>query len=305
VSGLRARETEFAERLINDARWSQPATGRQEMLVALSHATVVEAKPKNVVRLLDLAAAAGDWREQAIVKGIFNVANIKPPRNPVVLQSEPPSLLALFGSRDNETLKRLKTAHHMLVWPGKPGYEPPPPPDPLTAPQKARFESGRDVFARTCIQCHKADGMGLQGMAPPLVGSDWVLGAEQRIIRIVLNGLRGPVTVNGESWNLDMPNLAVLSDSEIAAVLTFVRRSWENAAKPVEPETVARIRAELNGRKEAWTESELLKLDFPDERPRHMRWPTTQHVYPQPSLVKPAPPRPPATLPTRVPQAAG
>ncbi|MEO6436037.1 MAG: PVC-type heme-binding CxxCH protein, partial [Tepidisphaeraceae bacterium] len=293
VTGLRSRELDFAERLLSDPAWSAPTAGHREMLVALTQATVVEAKPKRVTRLLDLAVGATDWRREAIVKGIANIAAAKPPRKPVMLDAEPAALVALFQSPEKSVQKRLETAHTMLVWPGKPGYEPPPPPQPLTASQQVRFEEGKLVYAKTCIQCHKADGLGLAGMAPPLASSEWVLGTEERMVRIILNGLRGPITVNGERWSLDMPHLAVLSDLEIAAVLTFVRRSWENTANAVEPQAVARIRTQLNGLKEAWTERELLKLDFPDERPSNMKWPTSQHVYPQPSLVKqvPRPPR--------------
>jgi hypothetical protein len=59
-----------------------------------------------------------------------------------------------------------------------------------------------------------------------------------------------------------MPSLAALSDEQIAGAMTFVRRSWENDATPVEPQTIAQVRTETHNRIEAWTEPELLKLNF-------------------------------------------
>jgi mono/diheme cytochrome c family protein len=114
------------------------------------------------------------------------------------------------------------------------------------------------VYARTCIACHKADGFGQEGTAPPLVDSEWVLGPPGRVTRIVLNGLTGPVTVEGKTYALDMPSLGSLSDDDVASVLTYVRREWEHGASPVDPSEVARIRATT--RPIAWTERELLQV---------------------------------------------
>src|SRR5207244_1969728 len=101
-------------------------------------------------------------------------------------------------------------------------------PTPLTPPQQARFEAGRAIYAATCIQCHKPTGLGQEGLAPPLLDSEWPLGPEGRPIRIVLHGLQGPVTVGGRAFNLEMPGLGKLKDDEIAAVLTYVRREWDH-----------------------------------------------------------------------------
>jgi mono/diheme cytochrome c family protein len=102
--------------------------------------------------------------------------------------------------------------------------------------------------------------MGQPGLAPPLVNSEWVLGPQARVIRIVLNGLRGAVTVNGSTFNYDMPSLAALDDEKIASALTFVRRSWDHGASPVDVQTVTMIRAQCKDRMDAWTERELLRV---------------------------------------------
>jgi hypothetical protein len=97
------------------------------------------------------------------------------------------------------------------------------------------FEVGRQQFAVVCAQCHRPDGMGQEGKAPPLVGSPWVLGPDRRVIRIVLHGARGPFPVRDRTFNLDMPSLKALTDDQIAGVLTYVRRSWGHEAPPVDP----------------------------------------------------------------------
>lgn len=131
---------------------------------------------------------------------------------------------------------------------------------PLTAEQQARFEMGKALYEATCLACHQPHGRGQEGLAPSLVGSDWVTGSEQRLARVVLHGLRGPIKVNNQTFELDMPALGVLDDDQIAAVLTYVRREWGHAAACVEPNTIKRIREATATREDAWTEEELLKI---------------------------------------------
>ena len=98
------------------------------------------------------------------------------------------------------------------------------------------------------------------GLAPPLVDSEWVSGSEQRLIRVVLHGLRGPIKVKGESFEMDMPSLGVLDDEQIAAALTYIRREWGHTFEPVTPAAVKKVRDETASREDAWTMAELLKL---------------------------------------------
>ena len=118
--------------------------------------------------------------------------------------------------------------------------------------------SGASVFSSRCAACHQATGQGLPGAFPPLAGSEIVAGDGERVVRIVLRGLTGSVTVKGQTYNGAMPAWAdVLSDAEIAAVLTYVRSSWGNAAAPVEASTVAEQRAATAARTAPWTIGEL------------------------------------------------
>lgn len=103
------------------------------------------------------------------------------------------------------------------------------------------IEKGHEVFSRTCIACHQVNAQGLPGIFPPLAGSDFLNANKERAIGIVLQGKKGPVTVNGKSFNNIMPPQN-LSDQEIAAVLTYVYNSFGNSKKVVKPEEVAKVR---------------------------------------------------------------
>jgi len=108
-----------------------------------------------------------------------------------------------------------------------------------------QMKRGQEIFSRTCITCHQADGQGLQGgLFPPLAGSDFFMADKARALRIVLNGLTGPVTVNGVTYDNVMPAWkGELNDQEIADVMTFERNSWGNHGEAVTPEEVARARS--------------------------------------------------------------
>ena len=98
----------------------------------------------------------------------------------------------------------------------------------------------------------------MEGLAPALVDSDWVLGNPDTVPRIIMHGLGGAIKVDGKTWNLEMPPLgAALSDEQIAGVATYIRREWEHNASPVSVDAVAKIRAQNKARTKAWTEAEL------------------------------------------------
>jgi mono/diheme cytochrome c family protein len=128
-------------------------------------------------------------------------------------------------------------------------------------------EVGRKLYnAAACNTCHQPNGMGLPGAFPPLVGSEWVTGSEERVIRIVLHGLVGPIKVKGADYNSAMPAFGRVAgsgynwtDDKVAAVLTYIRQEWGNQAGPISTEKVAEIRGK-EGDHKAWTAAELEKL---------------------------------------------
>jgi mono/diheme cytochrome c family protein len=112
------------------------------------------------------------------------------------------------------------------------------------------IEVGKKLFNNAaCNTCHQATGLGVPGAFPPLAGSEWVTGSEERLIRIVLHGIQGPIKVKGVDFNTPMPAFGRVagsgynwSDDKIAAVLTYIRQEWGNQAGPISTEKVAEVR---------------------------------------------------------------
>ena len=124
-----------------------------------------------------------------------------------------------------------------------------------------RAQLGKRVYSNVCIACHQANGLGVPSVYPPLAGSEWVIGNEERIISIVLHGLNGPIEVKGLTYaNVMAPLGEVLKDEQIANVISYVRSEWGNAAGEVQPELVAKVRAATAARKTYWTAAELQQV---------------------------------------------
>jgi mono/diheme cytochrome c family protein len=136
-------------------------------------------------------------------------------------------------------------------------------PDWLGSKDSTRFLAGREIYLREgyCATCHQEDGHGLPaGGFPPLAASDWVNGSEERLIKVTLKGLQGPMMVNAQAYDGSVPMTGfegLLTDEEIAEVLTYVRNAFGNRGGPVATETVARIREEVKGKKGFYQTSEL------------------------------------------------
>lgn len=125
------------------------------------------------------------------------------------------------------------------------------------APEGATL-NGADLFAQQCASCHGSAGSGTGGAFPPLAGSEWVTGGEERLIRIVLHGLEGPVEVRGTRYTGVMPAFGSrLSDEEIGALLTHLRSSWGHDASEVTAEEVQEVREEYSGRTGPWSPSDV------------------------------------------------
>ncbi|GAC1659531.1 MAG: hypothetical protein NVS4B3_28040 [Gemmatimonadaceae bacterium] len=117
---------------------------------------------------------------------------------------------------------------------------------------------GKQLYARNCQACHQATGLGIPGAFPPLVGSAWAVSSPDTVGRILLNGLQGPVVVAGAPFNGAMPAWRdVMSDEEIAAVLTYVRQWAPNRGGSVSPEVIHALREATVDRKKPWTVADL------------------------------------------------
>lgn len=95
---------------------------------------------------------------------------------------------------------------------------------------EAAMAAGKTLFMGTCSTCHQQDGKGIPKVFPPLADSDYLKGDKRKAIEVVLNGLTGPIKVNGEEYNSVMPPMSHLADDDIANIVTYVMNSWGNKA---------------------------------------------------------------------------
>jgi mono/diheme cytochrome c family protein len=119
------------------------------------------------------------------------------------------------------------------------------------------MKRGLAVYSRTCIACHQPTGMGLPPVFPPIANAPIAVGNPELPIKFILQGLMGPITVNGMTYNSMMPPVPGVSDAEIADVLTYVRQSFGNQGNPVSADQVKAVRAATAGRTTMWTTAEL------------------------------------------------
>ncbi len=261
MTGLRGKEAAFAKVLVGQLNKDN---GAQIMPVieALGALLASANKAGPFEEMLELAAAQpqGGAMQVAVIKGLATNGDPKSKTPPKLLwlDAEPKSLKTLKSAMSDKTAAKLfASVEARLAWPGKPGAPKPPVIKPLTEAQTALFEKGKTIYATLCAACHQPHGFGLDGLAPPLVDSEWVLGKPEVLARIVMHGLAGPVKVGGRSFNLAMPPLPQLTDEDVAGVLTYIRREWEHTASAVETKSVTAVRVQNKDRMMMWTETEL------------------------------------------------
>ena len=120
---------------------------------------------------------------------------------------------------------------------------------------------GAILYEQACLPCHQPEGKGLAGVYPSLAESDWINGDPDRLIRIVLHGLSGPIEVKGKLFqsetDIPMPSFGGLKDEQIASLLTFLRESFGNDAAEINADSVRNVRLLTHGRIDPWTALEL------------------------------------------------
>ena len=264
LTGARGREVALAKAV---AALGSVANLKQTGPVLDGFATLISqaGKAGPFEGMLEIAASLGDRTNlrAAILRGldqsIRDPKTKKPaPLKTIWLNAEPASLAKLKKTvTDANALKNLVSVTARLAWIGKPGAPAPPKVVALTNAQQALLEKGKVTYANLCAACHQPHGYGLDGLAPPLVDSDWVLGKPDVTTRIILHGLGGPIKVGNRIWDLSMPPMGMLSDEEVAGVLTYIRREWEHNGSPVDAKFVTGIRKQYADHSNSWTADEL------------------------------------------------
>ncbi|MPZ18939.1 MAG: c-type cytochrome [Luteitalea sp.] len=268
ISGLQGREAAVLETLL------ESTDELDDAVAMLAGALMREGEPAAIERIFQWAGQTGraSWQSEALLRGVEAALPGGAPGSapsgggrgrgrtaPAMALAHKPDALVRLAAAGRGGLSELAArVAARLDWPGKPnptanasGGSRSPKKAPLTAEEEERFAAGREVYENLCVACHQTDGRGLPNVAPTLVGSRWAVGEPGHAIRIVLNGKEGQEM---------MPPLESLSNEQIAAALTYVRRAWGQTASPVDPALVKQVRALSADRTRPWTEEELLRI---------------------------------------------
>lgn len=247
VSGIAGHEIEFLKEITN------PLHDDAQSVVRLAVETIVNrgdaAEVADALNML-LAPSSDPAFAQAIIAGFESHTKGKDDDRRRLKLPVEPTALKKYAGKGNAALAR--RANDLLQFIDGPAAQAAGPKViPLTAAEQARFEQGKISYL-LCAGCHQADGRGMNGLAPSLVGSPWAIGPAEIAAAIVLKGKEGE--------QLAMPALGTLDDDSIAAALTFIRRSFGHTASAVSPVEVAAARKKYDSRAAAWSEDDLKRI---------------------------------------------
>ncbi|MBL9145731.1 MAG: c-type cytochrome [Verrucomicrobiaceae bacterium] len=237
-------------------KWPLSNERTEHLIVVLLRAVLERGDTSELISLVKQAESSN-----LIARAIATHA-----RKPIQLQQEPAFVMKLMRSTDAKNRDLGFRLASVLTWPGAKGtsaFVSAEAEATLSPAQLKQLDDGQRIYQQVCAACHQPHGMGAANLAPPLAGSDWVAGPPERIARVVLHGLYGPVQVSGNTFNLVMPGIGmsgVLNDDQIAAALSYVRRAWGNNASLVDASLITKVREDTKGRTLPWTADELLNV---------------------------------------------
>jgi mono/diheme cytochrome c family protein len=118
-----------------------------------------------------------------------------------------------------------------------------------TSSDQSAMKTGGQIYADECAACHKTDGSGAPGLFPALKGAAVVQQSDAHsLLHVVIRGAQS-VSTNQVPTGAAMPAFAwLLDDEQVAAVVTYIRNAWGNAAAPVSSGDVKKARAALSER---------------------------------------------------------
>ena len=215
---------------------------------------------QGLLALVESRTGSKDWQQIAMLDG-FKALTATSAFEPAKLEFIP-SIFADGSISENDPLWPARLGGRAaFTWPGDElalGVTP-------LSPEQLQLMARGEAFYIQCCACHGAAGAGTVGLAPSLVNSPWVVGPPEWLARIILQGMTGPVEIDGEVWNGVMPphgHITELDDDTLAGLLTYMRRAWGHKADPVGPASVAAIRADSAGRATPWTVQDLEEVPF-------------------------------------------
>ena len=262
LSSLQNGEFALLQRLWTAPNWQMKEPAKEIFVEMLTTAIVRKRNPAELTALLtrlDEHRGALGWQEKAMLTGL-SMGGSAGKLKPVELASVPRILTSATGGIEPSQVAALSS---LFGWPGHTvGQGVLARMNPLGDDDQKLFASGRQLYLSTCAGCHGTDGAGMARFAPPLIGSDWVVGDGKRLALILLHGMEGPVAVAGKVYDKPdilpvMPAHSTMDDAAITAILTYIRNEWGNQAGPVSKRLIGMTRITSQGRVMPWTATEL------------------------------------------------
>jgi mono/diheme cytochrome c family protein len=247
TASLMGKEAEALELLGSSSTFSQDTLLARKTLQSIVNLLLAEKNTDTNTMIIEFATnhqTQYPWKTEVAmdrVSAFFRGKQCK-------LSKEPTSFEALQKTYPSLTSQ--------LWWPGRDNvaeYKPKQV-DQRSAKLIAR---GKQVY-NICKVCHQVNGLGQFPTYPSLVNTSYVTGDATVLIKIMLHGLDGPITVDGENYDGSMPPITVKNDRDIAAVISYIRQAWGNEADVVYPSEVSAVRMQYEGRKSMWSAEELL-----------------------------------------------
>jgi putative membrane-bound dehydrogenase-like protein len=263
LSSLQNQEFAFLQTLLASPQWQTQQPAKEIFVEMLTTSVIRKRNPTELAALLtrlDKAPDIAGWQEKAILTSLaIQGSNSK--LKPIKLVAAP-ALLTKSTPKLDPT--RQATLSAMFEWPGHIASKSnlPTKKSLLNDDEQKLFALGRQHYLTTCSGCHGTDGAGLSRFAPPLIGSDWVLGDEKRLALILLHGMEGPVEVNRKVYDVPdilpvMPAHSTMDDATLTSILMYIRNEWGNNAGPIGKRVVGMTRITAQGRIVPWTAKEL------------------------------------------------
>jgi mono/diheme cytochrome c family protein/glucose/arabinose dehydrogenase len=272
IRAVRGNELVFLQELLAAQRLKVPGKGAESVLAALAagayrtlRGDLSSSDPANpaleeLLGLVESRSGSNAWQQLAMLAGFEAIAS-----SGVFVPAQMAAAPSIFSDgtvSEKDPLWKARLASRVaFTWPGDElamGITP-------LSPEQLQLMALGEAFYPKCAACHGDNGEGGSGLAPPLVAVSWVTGPPEWLGRIILQGMSGPVEVDGKVWDAVMPahgHLQELDDATLAGLMTYLRRSWGNKQDPVNEDMVAQIRASSAGRGEPWTVAELEAVPF-------------------------------------------
>jgi len=255
-ASLSGREKEALDRVSINMALTRDTPQNRKLLKQLVN-TLLKSRDKQtnslIVEFMTKQAIRNPWQSETALNELS--AFVSKNKSQLKLVREPPRWNVFFQSLEGEQHGKAIALNPSVWWQGREDVN-----EVIRSAVSNEVQNLRSRGKRVyniCKTCHQVDGLGQPPTYPPLVGSSYVIGDPDTLVKILLHGMTGPVEVDGVQYEDHMPPAPVKNDFDIAAVATYVRQAWGNNADAVTPSDVSSIRKAFKGRKTPWTSKSL------------------------------------------------